>query len=339
MNAPGVLSRRTMIAAGLVALAGKASANPETTEIRIAHGYGLSYLPIYIVRDQRLIEKHGRALGLPGMKSTLVQVTSGTVANDYLLSGNIELAAGGSTVLMTIADRTSGSAAIRGVMALSETPVYLITVDPRIKSVADYGPDDRIAVTGVKVTLAALLVEMAAVKQFGWDQRFKLDPLTVSLSHPDSVAQLLSKQPEVKSHASVVPYNFVELADPRAHVLVNSFDLLGQPHTTQVIYATQQWRSQNPTAYKAVVAAFEEAMDYIKNNIRAAAELYVHEEPGGMTVQQAMNIIDTKYMRFSSTPRGIMAFADFMYRVGLLHNKPESWKQYFFDSAYAKAGN
>ncbi len=336
------LSRRGVIVgaiAGATALAGRRIASAETTEIRIAHGYGLSYLPIYVVRDQKLIEKHGQALGLPGMKTTLVQVTSGTVANDYLLSGNIEVAAGGSTVLMTIADRTSGATAVRGMMSLSETPVYLITVDPRIKSIADYGSDDRIAVTGVKVTLAALLVQMAAVKQFGWDQRYKLDPLTVSLSHPDSVAQLLSKQPEVKSHASVIPYNFVELTDPRAHVVVNSYDVLGQPHTTQVIYATDQWRTQNPTAYKAVSAAFEEAMVYIRTHKRAVAELYVREEPGGMTVQQAYDVIDTKDMNYTSTPRGIMAFADFMFKVGLLHNKPASWKQYFFDNVYDKPGN
>ena len=199
---------RAQIAALLAALfLSRAStvAQAETTDIRIAHGYGLSYLPVYVVQDQKLIEKHGAALGLPGTKPVLNQVISATVANELLLSGSIEIATGGVTVLMTIADRTSGRNTVRGIMALSETPVYLITTDPRIKSVANYREGDRIAVTGLKVTLAALLVQMAAAKEFGWDERFKLDPLTVALSHPDSVIALLAERHEVKSHAATVP--------------------------------------------------------------------------------------------------------------------------------------
>jgi ABC-type nitrate/sulfonate/bicarbonate transport system substrate-binding protein len=324
----------------LVVLHANTVARAETTDIRIAHGYGLSYLPVYVVQDQKLIEKHGNALGLADMKPVLTKVISATVANDLLLSGSIELAIGGVTVLMTIADRTSGRNTVRGVMALSETPVYLITTDPRIKSMADYREGDRIAVTGLKVTLAALLVQMAAAKEFGWEQRFKLDPLTVALSHPDSVIALLGERHEVKSHAATVPYNLKELTDPRGRVLTDSFAILGQPHTTQAVYAAQEWKTRNPTAYKAVTNAFEEAMEFIKKNPRAAAEIYLRAEPGSMTMQETLRFIEAeKDMRFSTTPRGIMAFADFMFKVGLLRGKPESWKQYFFDNVYEKSGD
>jgi NitT/TauT family transport system substrate-binding protein len=148
-------------------------ARAETSEVRLALIFGLGYLPAYVVRDHKLLEKHAHALGLPDVKLTISKVGGGPVANEMLLSGVADLAAGGSTVLMTLWDRTrTRDNVVRGVLSLSDMPVYLITTDPRIRSIADYTDEDRIAVSGVKVTLPALLLQMAAAKQFGWDQRF-----------------------------------------------------------------------------------------------------------------------------------------------------------------------
>ena len=106
---------------------------------------------------------------------------------------------------------------------------------------------DRIAVSGVKVTLQALVLQMAAAKQFGWDQRFRLDPFTVSLPQPEAVVALLSGRHEVKSHVATVPYNFQELADPRARLLLNSFDVTGGSHSAVVMFGSARWKNQNPT--------------------------------------------------------------------------------------------
>ena len=42
------------------------------------------------------------------------------------------------------------------------------------------------------VTDQAVTLQMAAAKEWGWDQRFRLDPLTISVSNPDGMAALLS---------------------------------------------------------------------------------------------------------------------------------------------------
>ena len=62
-----------------------------------------------------------------------------------------------------------------------------MTVDPRIKSLKDFGENDRIAVTAVKVTMQALFLNLAAAREWGWDARFKLDPLTIYMPHPMSI--------------------------------------------------------------------------------------------------------------------------------------------------------
>lgn len=44
---------------------------------------------------------------------------------------------------------------------------YLNTTDPRNKSIRNCGENDRIAVTAVKVTHHAIILQMAAVQTFG----------------------------------------------------------------------------------------------------------------------------------------------------------------------------
>ena len=39
------------------------------------------------------------------------------------------------------------------------------------------------------------------------------------------------------------------------------------------------------------------------------------------------------------TPVGTMKFADFMYRIGALKNKPNSWQDYFFEEIHNLPGS
>ena len=55
-------------------------------EIRIAEQFGIVYLLLNVVRDQRLIEKHGQAEGLQ-IKVDWTQLSGGAAVNDALLSG------------------------------------------------------------------------------------------------------------------------------------------------------------------------------------------------------------------------------------------------------------
>jgi NitT/TauT family transport system substrate-binding protein len=84
-----------------------------------------------------------------------------------------------------------------GVSGLSSTSLYLNTNNPAIKSLADFTEKDRIALPGVKTSLSAVVLQMAAAKQFGVENYAKLDPITVSLPHPEALTVLLAGRTEV----------------------------------------------------------------------------------------------------------------------------------------------
>lgn len=329
-----------MIGIALAAAVGGAPASAETGEVRIAQQYGMIYLPLHVVVEQKLVEKHAAALGHPGLKLSMIQLTSGAAVNDALLSGSIDVATVGATVLLTVWDKTRGRENIHGMMALCDSPILFNTSDPRIKSIADFGENDRIAVTAVKVTHHAVILQMAAAKYLGWDNRFKLDPLTVSLSHPDSLIAILAPRHEIRTHAATIPFLFQELADPRVHTVLNSFDVVGGRHTVAVVYNAEKWKNENPKAYQSVAAALTEAMDWIARNKRAAAELYVRVEKGKLTADDVFGYLQQEdKVLYTPTPSKMMIHAEFMHKLGSIKNMPASWKDLFFDNVHDRPGS
>ena len=321
-------------------LLGAAGARAETSEVRLVRQFGLGYLPVHVAVNEKLIEKRLAAAGLPDTKVTLLQATSGAAANDYLLSGSADFAMGGSTVMMTMWDKTKGNANVRAMMALCDSPMYLTTIDPKIKGIADYGPDDRIAVTAIKITQQALTLQMVAARDFGWDNRFKLDPLAVSLSHPDSVAALLSGKHEIKSYMATVPFYFQVAADPRVRTILTSYDVLGGPHSSFAIFNTEAWKTKNPKTYAAVAAGFDDAMALITRDKHAAAAAYLAQESSKLSADEVYKMLLREGdVHYSATPTRTQEVAEFMHKVGTLKNRPASWKDMFWENVHDRPGS
>ena len=125
----------------------------ETNEIRCAQQYGTSYLALMIMQDQKLIEKHAKQAGLGDVKVTWAKLGGPGAMNDALLSGGLDFGTGGVPSLITLWAKTAGSPMeVRGVGALNDMPNELITSNPKVKSIKDFGPGDKIAVTTVNGT-------------------------------------------------------------------------------------------------------------------------------------------------------------------------------------------
>lgn len=312
----------------------------ETKEVRIVQQFGLSYLPLHVAVEQKLIEKHTRAAGLGDVKVALSKLGSGAAVNDALISSSVDIALGGTTVLMTIWDKSKGRGDVKGMMAFCDTPMVITTIDPRIKSIRDYREGDRIAMTAARGTHHSISLQMAAAKEFGHENRTKLDNLMVGMSHPDAMIALLSANHEVKSHSATVPFLQQELADPRVRTVLNSYDVAGGRHTLIVAYAASKWKNDNPRTYAAVAAAFEEAMAYINANKRAAADIYLKAEKSKLTAEEIYKMLQNENtIYFSPTPSRVTVWADYMSKVGLLSNKPASWKDFFFENVHGKPGS
>jgi NitT/TauT family transport system substrate-binding protein len=315
-------------------------ARAETDTVRIAMPYGLGYLPTYVAVDQHLIEKHAAAAGLGPIAVTLNRFASGPATSDLILSGDADIGMGGFGPAFIMWDKTRGTQKVRGMMPLSSSPIFFVSVDPRIHSLHDLQEGDKIAISAIKVTDQAITLQMAATKEWGFDQRFRLDPFTVSMSNPDGLAAILSGQSEVKNHFTIIPFSVTELESGKAHLVMTSEDYLAHGTSGVVMYASARFHDPNPKLYAATAAAFEEAVQIINRDPHLAAQIYVAREPQKRDLGwiEAM-IKDPKLILYETTPRGTREHADFMHAIGTLKNEASSWKDLFWENMWDKDGS
>src|SRR5512143_3153336 len=216
-------SFRRIVAAAVLSLLASAAA-AEMSEIKVAQQYGISYLPLMIMEEQKLIEKHAKAAGVDVIVGW-AKLAGGNVMNDALLSNSLQFASGGVGPLVTLWARTRGNLDVKAVAAINSMPLYLNTRNPNVKTIKDFTEKDRIALPAVKVSIQAVTLQMAAEKAYGEGQQNKLDPLTVSMSHPDGQTALLSGQSEITAHFSSPPFQYQQLEKPGIRTVLNSYDV------------------------------------------------------------------------------------------------------------------
>ncbi len=309
----------------------------EVKEVRISRQYGLGYLPLIVAEQQHLIEKHAKAAGLGDVKVTWATLGGGSATNDALLSGSVDYGSSGVAPLIVLWAKSGG--AVRGLAALDTSPLFLNTNNPNIKSIRDFGDKDRIALPAVKVSIQAIVLQMAAAKAFGFDNYAKLDKLTVSMKHPDAMAALMSGKSEVSGHLTSPPFMFQELDNKSVRTVLNSYDVLGGPHTFNVIATTKTFYEANPKVNKSVLAAIEEADEYIKKNRKGAAEIYIKASGTKESLTDLLVQLNNPSLGYSTTPLNVTKFADFMYQTGTIKTRPKEWKELFFSEIHGKKGN
>ncbi|MEJ5041873.1 ABC transporter substrate-binding protein [Pseudomonas sp. B21-036] len=306
-------------------------------EIRIAEQFGIVYLLLNVVRDQHLIEKHGKAQGID-IKVDWTQLSGGAAINDALLSGSVDIAGAGVGPLLTIWDRTYGRQNVKAVASLGNFPYYLVSSNPNVKTIADFTEKDRIALPAVGVSVQSRFLQYAAAQQWGDKDYARLDKYTLAVPHPDATAALLAGGTELNAHFSNPPFQDQALANKNVHVVLDTYDLLG-PNSPTVLFATEKFRNDNPKTYQAFVDALAEAADFAQHDKGAAADTYIRVTKAKIDREALLKIIDNPQYEFSVTPKNTYKLADFMYRIGAIKHKPESWKDYFFQDAKPLQGS
>ena len=330
--------RRALLLAALVCLSGGSAANAQGVSVRIARQFGISYMPLTIMEQKHLLEAQGKALGLD-IKTEWVQFTSGTPMNEALISGNLDFASGGVGPLLSIWGKTRENLGVKAVAALNSMPLYLNTINPAVKTIQDFTDNDRIGLPAVRVSIQAITLQMAAEQAFGPGQGGKLDPLTVSLGHPDAMAQMMSGRSEISAHFGSAPFMYQELEDKRVHKVLDSYQVLGGPHTFNVVWATSRFHDRNRKVIAAFVAALDQAMKEIAADPAAAAALWVKAENSKLSAAQIDKMIRLPENEWTLVPKKIMAYADYMSRAGMIPTKPSSWQDVFFEEAHKLPGS
>jgi len=328
-----------IIVALVLGLAVIAPASADVTEVRLARQPGLVYLPIMIIEQDHLFEKEAKKRGIDNLKVTFLVFNSGGAAVDALLSGNADLVTSGATNLLTAWSATKGTPnEVRGVAGNGALPMFLVSRNPNVKTIKDFSAADKIAVPTVRVSTQAIVMQMAAEKQWGAAETHKLDPYTVTMGHPDALLALEAGK-DLNGHFSLPPYQYEELKIPGVHVVLNSIDVTGGPASNGVTFSTTKFHDANPKIMAAFLAAMAQAEATIKNDKRHAAELYLKDTKEKLTVDELVKIMSDPNFVYSTAPQQSMKFAEAMFRGGTIKNKPASWKDYFFPEVYNLKGS
>ena len=335
------ITRRLAAAAAAFALVSLGATLPARAEgqLRIAEQFGIVYLLLNVAQDQDLIEKQGKKAGLD-IKVEFVKLSGGAAVNEALLSGSIDVAGAGVGPLLTIWDRTATKQNVRGIASLGNFPYYLTSINPAVKTIADFTEKDRIAMPAVGVSVQSRILQLASAKLWGDAQFNRLDKNQVAVPHPEATAAIIKGGTEINAHFGNPPFQEQGLAgNPAAHVVLKSYDVLGGPASATVLYGTEKFRKENPKTYRAFVDALAEAAQLVRADPEKAADIFIRTNKSGIDRKLLLSIIKNPEVEYKLAPQNTFALAEFMHRVGAIKNKPASAKDYFFDDAHNAAAN
>jgi NitT/TauT family transport system substrate-binding protein len=321
-------------------LAAGATARADQPQLRIVKTPGFSAMPLLVMENQKFLEKQLAKAGAPDTKVEWTRISGGALVNDALLAGNMDVAVGGIGPLATIAGRTAGTPQeVKGIAAVVSQPIYLNCNDPRIKSIADLGEKDRIAVPAVKVSIQAVILQMDAAKRWGDKEANKIDRFTVSIPSADAIAQIVSGGGALTCHMAADPHHTTEVQSGKVQTVLDSYEVMGTPHNISVAYTTKRFRDANPKLYAAFLAALAEAQAFITADPKAAARIYLEMNAEKMSAEEIEKLIRDRKNIFSSAPQGTERTVNFMHRTGAMQKPIASWKDLYFPDIHGLQGN
>jgi NitT/TauT family transport system substrate-binding protein len=299
----------------------------EANVIRIVKQPGLGYLGLIVMRAQGLLEKH-----LPGVGIEWNELTSGPAIRDAMLAGQLDIGSGGLAPFILAVDKGLGWKIIG---TLNDMPLYLNTYKPEIKRLKDFTSNDKIALPAPG-SIQHITLQMAAEKELGNPKA--LDNIIVAMAHPEARAALISKR-EITAHLTSPPFQYQELKAGGIHKVLDSYQVMGGPHTFNVVWTTEKWAKANPKLMKGFYNALVESLDVINKSPLAAAKVFVESEKSKDTPETTLSYMQEPGVRFVIYPTGLIKYAQFMHKTGLVKKLPASWKEYAFEHLHSFPGN
>ncbi len=335
-HSKATLSSAVLVSAA-IALGGAQTAR--AMNVRIAQEYGISYLPLTLMKVLNLLVKRGKQEGVE-ITPHWLSFTGGPPMNEALISDNLDIASGGVAPMLVITDRTRDNLGVKGLECMNSMPLYLNTTNPAVHSLKDFTEKDRIALPAVKVSIQAIILDMAAAKEFGQKNYNKLDPLTVSMSHPDGLSALLNGTAGITAHFTSAPFMYEELKNPKVHRVLDSFKVLGGPHTFNCLWATKRFVSANPKVVTAFQLALNDAETFIKQHPAQTAKIYLStQKKSSLTQAEVEKMIKDPENKWDIEPQKVLEFAKFMKKIGLIKHTATSINDLFFSETPPITGN
>ena len=292
-------------------------------KLTIAYQPGIGYTPLIIMKEQRAIERR-----YPGTKVEWKVLASGAAITNGVISGDIQIGAGGVGPLLVGWAR---GVKWRFLAPMNEGDLWLMAKDPNIKTIADLR-GKRIAMPGPTSIQAMVLRKMAQVKL---GDAKALDRGIVSMDHPDAMQALLSGQ--IDAHLTSPPFQFQE-KNRGAHVVARSYNYFGA-HSFLGVMVTEKFYEENTDFSRWFYREIVKANTMIKKQPTAVAKILERDAGGNPTWRQFKQWIANPALKYTTRPRGLMRFAYFMHRIDQISRMPGSWKDLVFPPVYPTKGS
>ncbi len=283
----------------------------------------LGYSALYIVDQEGWLTK-----AMPGVKVTWDVVNSGSTVESGMISGAIDVGAGGVAPFLLGWDKGVGWKLLG---ALGDSNLWLV-VKPQITSFKSITPSDRIAVVA-PTSIQAIIIERAAQKYLGNPTALNAN-LTI-LSHP--VAYQSFKSGTIQGALDAPPFEQEEVA-AGGHVLVTSYSLFGTS-TFNAMWVMPSYYNSHTQIMKILFAQVQRAVAMLNNDPTAAAREISAYEHGSLSVAAAKADITSPTEHWTVTPQGYLKYASFMKSVGLIAKAPTSIRQLEMPTLYGTKGS
>lgn len=311
-----------MLCMSLVGCGGAAGSTGDgTSQVNIAYQYGLAYAPVIIAKEQGLIEKAYEEATGKQLTVTWNQMSSGADINTAFVSGSINVGFMGIAPAITGVANQVGYKVFTG---LSGQEHGMMTSNPDIKTIGDLvGSDKQIALVNIGSIQHIILAK--ALAHAGFDAH-SLDSNIVAMKHPDGMSSLVSGS--IPCHLTSNPYLYQEQDNESLYPVEGIADVWSVESSFIVGIASQDLKDGDPQAYEAVCKGIAQAIEYIKANPEAAAQLTC--EFNGNTPEDEL-----KYMQkgnYSVETTGIFDLATFMSENGFVDKSFAGYGDLVFDN-------
>jgi len=243
-------------------------------------------------------------------------VNSGAAVREAVLSGEGQLGSLGLPPFLVGWDKGMDWKVL---IATSRSDSWLVALNPKFKSLKDFGPNDKIGVVAPD-SQQAIVLRKAAQQQLG--DAHALDKNMVAIGSADGEQALLSGQ--LAAQLSGDPFQDQEIAQG-GHIIFHTKDIFG-PVGAGLIVLPQSFYNQYPAFSKQVYQDLASASTFVASHPDQVAQYLAQDKAsgGGGTVAKFKKLIETTSLVYQKTPTGLLVYAKFMQSIGLISKVPNS---------------
>lgn len=277
-------------------------------EVTINYVYGIAYSPIVVLKSKGELQKL-----YPQTKFNWPILGNLAAIRDGIIAGTVQVGCGSAPPFLIGWDR---GVPWKIFTNLCTANIKMVATDPKIKSLRDIKPADRIALPSAD-SIQAIQCRKAASIQLG--NPHALDANMSFMAHPDGLQAMLSGQ--VVAVYSAPPFQQIALSKG-AHVVVEGDQLF--PHASFVMtYINTNFAAQYPEFTQTLFRLITESTKFIQTNKDATAD-FLSKDSGKISADVFREELSDKSVIFEPAPHGVIGYAQFMHQIGLIDKVPKS---------------